>query len=162
MEHVNRVRQAEHTPKPFTPFFWHRRETSEIIPSPPLHLPLTRAGRVIFGRPPLPTPLGTSQVSIFEGSERGAAAVKFKHPDDAQRCVVMMRERSFGSEALRCELYDGVSDYRPRAVREAAAVAPGGRVGEETAEEQEAKLESFAQWLEADSTDDEADVEGGD
>lgn len=110
----------------------------------------------------LPTPSVSPQVSIFEGSERGAAAVKFKHPDDAQRCVAMMRERSFGSEALQCELYDGASDYRPRAVREAAAVAPGGRVGEESLEEQEAQLESFAQWLEADSTDDEAGVEGGD
>ena len=34
------------------------------------------------------------KVHIFEGSERGAAAVKFKSPEDAQRCVAMMNERS--------------------------------------------------------------------
>jgi len=100
------------------------------------------------------------KVTIFEGSEKGAAAVKFRKPDDAERCVVMMRERSFGNEALTCELYDGVSDYRPKTPRKAAGLSDAN--GEESIEEQESKLESFAQWLEADSTDEELDTDGGD
>uniref|UniRef100_A0A7S0LJC3 RRM domain-containing protein n=1 Tax=Coccolithus braarudii TaxID=221442 RepID=A0A7S0LJC3_9EUKA len=96
------------------------------------------------------------KVTVFEGSEYGAVAVRFKQQDDAQRCVSMMAERSFGSSRLVVELYDGVSDYRAKAVREGSATASGGPTAE-SLEEQEEKLESFAQWLEADSTDDEVD-----
>jgi len=159
--------------------------------------------------------------------------------DDAQRCVAMMREKSFGgsqarhfrdtsetlprhfrevvwrqsgavaavccthapprrvcsrglgsshllalplaSSQVKCELYDGVTDYRAKALREAgtcsqfacstaflpskalreaAAASSGGKSGADV-EAQEAQLESFAQWLEADSTDDEIDPEAG-
>jgi len=104
------------------------------------------------------------KVTIFEGSEFGAAAVRFKGKEDAQRCVAMMNARSFGSGRLECELYDGVSDFRARALREAGKAAPGASsasAAEESVEEQEAKLESFAQWLEADSTDEDADSDAG-
>jgi len=100
------------------------------------------------------------KVTIFEGSEQGAAAVRFKSGDDAQRCVAMMREKSFGGSQVKCELYDGVTDYRAKALREAAAASSGGKSGADV-EAQEAQLESFAQWLEADSTDDEIDPEAG-
>ena len=82
---------------------------------------------------------------------------------------------------MKCELYDGVTDYRAKALREAgtcsqfacstaflpskalreaAAASSGGKSGADV-EAQEAQLESFAQWLEADSTDDEIDPEAG-
>ena len=86
------------------------------------------------------------KVTLFEGSESGAAAVKYKGaeaPEAAQRCVAMMSGRSFGGSLIKAELYDGVSDYRAKAVREASA-GGGGGTGEST-EEQEEKLESFAQ-----------------
>ena len=85
------------------------------------------------------------------------------------------------SSQVKCELYDGVTDYRAKALREAgtcsqfacstaflpskalreaAAASSGGKSGADV-EAQEAQLESFAQWLEADSTDDEIDPEAG-
>ena len=84
-------------------------------------------------------------MTLFEGSESGAAAVKYKGaeaPEAAQRCVAMMSGRSFGGSLIKAELYDGVSDYRAKAVREASA--GGGGTGE-SPEEPGEKLESFAQ-----------------
>jgi len=98
------------------------------------------------------------KVTVFEGSEHGAAAVRFKRQEDAQRCVSMMCERTFGSGKLACELYDGVTDYRAKAQQQGGAPADGGD-GVETIEEQEEKLESFAQWIEADSTDEDPDAD---
>ena len=98
------------------------------------------------------------RVTIFVGSERGAAAVRFKSIDDAERCVAMLHDRQFGQANVRCEIYDGVSDYRALAVQRAAAGASEGTAaaGQESVEEQERKLDAFGQWLEAGSTDDEA------
>lgn len=67
-------------------------------------------------------------MTLFEGSESGAAAVKYKGaeaPEAAQRCVAMMSGRSFGGSLIKAELYDGVSDYRAKAVREASAGGGG-------------------------------------
>ena len=95
------------------------------------------------------------KVTIFEGSERGVAAVRFKQADDAEKCVAMMNERQFGASQVTAELYDGVSDYRvkPKLVEEQGGAAGAGAA--ESLEEQEKKLDDFADWLEADSTDEE-------
>ena len=90
------------------------------------------------------------KVHVFEGSEKGAAAVKFKSPEDAQRCVAMMNERRFGGTQISCVFYDGVTDYRPKRLQEAAA-----HPATESVEEQEKNLTEYADWLEADSTDEE-------
>lgn len=90
------------------------------------------------------------KVHIFEGSEKGAAAVKFKSPEDAQRCVAMMNERRFGGAQISCVFYDGVTDYRAKRLQEAAA-----HPAAESVEEQEKNLTEYADWLEANSTDDE-------
>ena len=107
------------------------------------------------------------RVTIFVGSERGAAAVRFKSIDDAERCVAMLHDRQFGQANVRCEIYDGVSDYRALAVQRAAAGAAGASegsaaAGQESVEEQERKLDAFGQWLEAGSTDDEVAGDGED
>ena len=104
------------------------------------------------------------RVTIFVGSERGAAAVRFKSIDDAERCVAMLHDRQFGQANVRCEIYDGVSDYRALAVQRAAAGASEGTAaaGQESVEEQERKLDAFGQWLEAGSTDDEVAGDGED
>ena len=95
------------------------------------------------------------KVTVFEGSERGVAAVRFKQADDAEKCVAMMNERQFGASQVTAELFDGVSDYRvkPKLADEAAGASAGGAT--ESIEEQEKKLDDFADWLEADSTDEE-------
>ena len=102
------------------------------------------------------------KVTLFEGSERGAAAVRFKTADDAEKCVAMMNERQFGTSQLSCELYDGVSDYR---VKPACTVLGEGAAGTamgdgaESVEDQMRNLDGFAEWLEADSTDEEVEAE---
>ena len=90
---------------------------------------------------------------IFEGSEKGAVAVKFKSPEDAQRCVAMMNERQFGGEQIKCIFYDGVTDYRAKSAREGGGPGPAG--GGESVDEQEQNLNDYAAYLEAESTDDE-------
>eukprot|EP00322_Chrysochromulina_rotalis_P005526 CAMPEP_0115832772 /NCGR_PEP_ID=MMETSP0287-20121206/2831_1 /TAXON_ID=412157 /ORGANISM="Chrysochromulina rotalis, Strain UIO044" /LENGTH=481 /DNA_ID=CAMNT_0003286169 /DNA_START=39 /DNA_END=1484 /DNA_ORIENTATION=- len=109
------------------------------------------------------------KVTVFEGSEKGAAAVRFKQVDDAERCVAMMNNRQFGQGTVRCELYDGVTDYRSLALQHAAAHGVRGGSGNGTApildsasgvddiEEQERNLDEFGDWLEAGSTDEEPD-----
>ena len=118
------------------------------------------------------------KVTVFEGSERGAVAVRFKDPDSAERCAAMMNERQFGAQKVACELYDGVTDYRSKAAiaraqggggggadagdGAAAASAEDGDLegGRETLEQQEKKLEEFGDWLEdGSSTDEEMTLE---
>ena len=111
------------------------------------------------------------KVTVFEGSERGAVAVRFKDPDDAERCVTMMDERAFGQTAIRCEIYDGVTDYRAKAKQQASAdggsggsTIDGSNGGDDAAslEEQAKKLDEFGDWLEAGSTDEELDAHADD
>jgi HIV Tat-specific factor 1 len=83
--------------------------------------------------------------------------VKFKSPEDAQRCVAMMNERKFGGTQISCVFYDGVTDYRAREVREAAA-----HPTTESVDEQEKNLNDYADWLEAESTDEELAADEGD
>ena len=51
-------------------------------------------------------------MTVFEGSDLKVVSVRFKNPDDAERCVAMMNNRAFGDTMLNCELYDGVTDFR--------------------------------------------------
>ncbi|KAL1514640.1 hypothetical protein AB1Y20_003733 [Prymnesium parvum] len=95
------------------------------------------------------------KVTIFEGSERGVAAVRFKNADDAEKYVAMMNERHFGTNQLSCELYDGVSDYRVK-----PKIAEVGGSGNESVDEQQKNLEGFASWLEGESTDEELVASG--
>ena len=127
---------------------------------------------------------GVEKVTVFEGSEKGAVAVRFKDADDAERCAAMMDARSFGASTIRCQVYDGVTDYRALNRRggpaaqdsragAAGAAAGGGGGGEgggaiaggapaEDVAEQEKNLDAFADWLEAASTDSEAEAEDDD
>ena len=109
------------------------------------------------------------KVAVFEGTAEGVCAVKFKRADDAERCVAMMDARSFGSQgAIRCEMYDGVTDYRAAHKRPggAAGAAGGGETSREpsrptgthaaaAAAQEDGALDAYAAELEAESTDDE-------
>ena len=108
------------------------------------------------------------KVNVFEGSEHGAVAVRFKSVDDAERCVAMLDERQFGAGTVRCAIYDGVTDYRARHVRlgggkgggggAAMATEEGARAdgGAAAVEDQERSIDAFGDWLEASSTDEDA------
>ena len=51
---------------------------------------------------------------------------------------------------MTCVFYDGVTDYRAKSVQAAAA-----QPSVESIEEQEKNLNEYADWLEAESTDEE-------
>ena len=97
------------------------------------------------------------KVFVFEASEQGAVIAKFKSPEDAQCCVAMMNERKFGGAQISCIFYDGVTDYRALSVREASADPSS-----QSTEEQEKNLNDYADWLEAESTDEELAADEGD
>ena len=114
------------------------------------------------------------KVTVFEASPRGAVAVKFKLADDAERCAAMLDERPFGTITIRCEVYDGVTDYR--APQKRAQPASGGaassaepeaggaaaKAGGAVVLDEEEAIDAFGDWLEADSTDSElGDEEDG-
>ena len=69
----------------------------------------------------------------------------------------MMNERKFGGTQISCVFYDGVTDYRALDVREAAAHPTS-----QSTEEQEQNLNDYADWLEAESTDEELAADEGD
>ena len=129
--------------------------------APPPPPPPLRASRL--GTVPLPATgdfdaFGDlDKVFVFEASEKGAVIAKFKSPEDAQRCVSMMNERKFGGTQISCVFYDGVTDYRALDVREAAAHPTS-----QSTEEQEKNLNDYADWLEAESTDEELEGDGDD
>ena len=109
------------------------------------------------------------KVIVFEDSPLGAVSVKFKLSDDAERCAAMLDERPFGTVTIRCEVYDGVTDYRAPHKRGQPSGAGGGGGAAEAADEappgvsgdaapggeEEENLDAFGDWLEADSTDEE-------
>jgi hypothetical protein len=83
----------------------------------------------------------------------------------------MMDARQFGQATVRCEMYDGVTDYRARHLRQPLPATPSAAPsvgangddvagGRESVEEQEKKLDEFGDWLEAGSTDSELDADG--
>jgi len=75
---------------------------------------------------------------VFERSPLGAAVIKFEEWLGADRCIRLMNGRWFDGQQLKCEYYDGRSDY---------AV-------EESAESRALRDAAFAQWLGEDGDDD--------
>jgi len=109
------------------------------------------------------------KVTVFEGSEQGAVAVRFKTPEEAERCAAMLDERTFGQSVVRCEVYDGVTDYRaphkrqpPPAAGSAAANTAAATAQSDDTDEQVRSIDAFGDWLEADSTDEEIDPDAED
>jgi HIV Tat-specific factor 1 len=74
------------------------------------------------------------RVKLFKTHPEGVAMVKFKAPDAAQKCIQLMHGRWFGGRQLVAHLWDGLANYNVKV--------------QETAEEQEARLEAFARELE--------------
>jgi len=74
----------------------------------------------------------TEKVTVFERNPEGVVAVKFKLPASAEECIGIMNDRFFGGRQITCDFWDGATNY----------------VVKETAEKEEARLESFGNWLE--------------
>lgn len=69
--------------------------------------------------------------------------------------------RQFGGSRIVCELFDGVTDYRrkpPVSTLPGDEAAGGPAEGAESVVQQEKQLDQFADWLEADSTDEELET----
>lgn len=77
-----------------------------------------------------------SSVKLFEESEEGLATVKFKNEISAQLCVQKTNGRCFGGQQIQASIYDGSFKLKKTKSREAA-------------EEEQERLEKFAEWLES-------------
>jgi HIV Tat-specific factor 1 len=75
------------------------------------------------------------RVCIFQYNPEGVATVKFKTEEAAHECVRIMHGRFFGGRKVEAALWDGFTDYYVKKPQE-------------TAEEQEARLERFAMEIE--------------
>lgn len=81
-------------------------------------------------------PLILLQVRIFTLNPDGVIMVKFQTDDAANQCIKVMDGRWFGGRQVEAHLWDGIKNYH---------VKPK----EESAEEQQARLENFGQQLDA-------------
>lgn len=84
-----------------------------------------------------------TSVYLFEQSEDGRCAVKFKSSDSAAKCVAIFDGRYFGGQRIKAEIYDG--SFRLRETK--------NRTAEAQAEEE--RLNKFSEWLEQDSQDEQ-------
>jgi len=82
------------------------------------------------------------KVHVFEGNAAGAVLVKFKDPAVAETALEQMQGLEFDGRELRCEYFDGVTDYRAKVKEEEVAAT-----GDDDADE-EKRLENFGTWLE--------------
>ena len=65
--------------------------------------------------------------------------VKFKTDDAAAKCIDLMQGRYFGGRQVSAHMWDGITNYHIKK--------------KETAEEQQARLEQFAQQIEGNEAD---------
>lgn len=59
------------------------------------------------------------KITVFEGSEEGAAVIKFVDGNAARKCVEIMHNRWYNKRRLVAEFYDGETDYRVKESEEA-------------------------------------------
>lgn len=86
-----------------------------------------------------------ASVYLFEQSEDGRCAVKFKSPEAAQPCIAAFEGRYFSGRRIGASLYDGSFRLRETKNRAAEALA------------EEERLNRFTEWLENDGSTDEED-----
>jgi HIV Tat-specific factor 1 len=84
-----------------------------------------------------------TSVYLFEQSDDGRCAVKFKSGDSAAKCVAIFDGRYFGGQRIKAEIYDGSFRLRETKNRDAEAQA------------EEERLIKFSEWLEQDSHDEQ-------
>lgn len=82
-------------------------------------------------------------VYLFEQSEDGRCAIKFKSPDAAKPCIEAFNGRYFSGRRISASLYDG--SFRLRETRNRAAEAQA----------EEERLSRFTEWIENEDSSDE-------
>ncbi|KAK8789658.1 hypothetical protein WA171_001749, partial [Blastocystis sp. BT1] len=83
-------------------------------------------------------PFGTvDKITVFDTNPNGIVVVKFKSANAADNCVKKMDGRFFAGRKLKAYFWDGHTDYRVKI----------------TEEEENEKLESFANWIEGGDSD---------
>ncbi|KAJ2014404.1 hypothetical protein GGI14_004866 [Coemansia sp. S680] len=109
--------------------------------------------------------IGTvTSVKVYDLSESGAVAVKFKDEVSAQACVKAMNGRFFAGRQIEASIYDGHTRYKSSA--KAGQTSGGSRAAgiggqleggdghssdesDEDEDEEEQRMEKYSQWLEA-------------
>lgn len=84
--------------------------------------------------------VAAAQVRVFHMNPQGIVMVKFKTDDAAAKCIEVMEGRFFGGRQVSAHMWDGISNYHSKK--------------KETAEEQQARLEQFAQEIEGQQPED--------
>ncbi|KAK8812595.1 hypothetical protein WA538_003809 [Blastocystis sp. DL] len=77
------------------------------------------------------------KVTVFDSNPDGVVVVKFKQANAADSCVKKMDGRFFAGRKLKAFFWDGHTDYRTKM----------------TEEEENEKLENFANWIEEGDSD---------
>ncbi|KAJ2457672.1 hypothetical protein GGF42_002538 [Coemansia sp. RSA 2424] len=103
--------------------------------------------------------LGTvTSVKVYDLSENGVVAVKFKDELSAQACVKAMNGRFFAGRQIEATIYDGHTRYRSSAKASRASGSGSGHPDDgdhqgdnasEHSDEEEQRMEKYSQWLEA-------------
>ena len=81
---------------------------------------------------------------MFHMNPQGIVMVKFKTDDAAAKCIDVMDGRYFGGNRVSAHMWDGISNYHVKKT--------------ESTEEQQARLEQFAEQIEGKQPDTGADV----
>lgn len=79
------------------------------------------------------------KVRVFHMNPQGIVMIKFKTDDAAAKCLEVMEGRYFGGRRVSARMWDGIANYHVKKT--------------ETAEEQQARLEKFAEQIEGKQAD---------
>ncbi|KAL3133307.1 hypothetical protein ABBQ38_007186 [Trebouxia sp. C0009 RCD-2024] len=82
------------------------------------------------------------KVRVFHMNPQGIVMVKFKTDEAAAKCIEVMEGRYFGGKRVSAHMWDGIANYHVKK--------------QETAEEQQARLDKFAQQIEGKLPEDAA------
>jgi HIV Tat-specific factor 1 len=86
-------------------------------------------------------------VNVYDQHPEGIVSVRFLQEESAAACVRMMNGRFFGGRQIEATLYDGYTKY-------------SDLKHQETEEDEKARLERYANWLESQEERGQKDVSG--
>ncbi|KAJ2850094.1 hypothetical protein IWW36_002149 [Coemansia brasiliensis] len=97
-----------------------------------------------------------TSVKVYDKSDEGVVAVKFKDELSARACVKMMNGRFFAGRQVEASIYDGHTRYKAtKRDSETAATAnvqgSNGNALNGDEDEDEQRMEQYAQWLDSGS-----------
>jgi len=93
-----------------------------------------------------------TNVVLYDKSPGGVVSVRFRDIVSADACVKLMNGRYFGGRRIEAEIFDGKTKYQKS----------GSKDNELDDEEEKARLERYAKWLEDEDDDKKGDAEDDD